>query len=43
MNDTAVDPGTKFLSRLKEIFVETMMQGFGHGEEMFYLEILTII
>jgi len=28
------------MSRLKEIFVETTMQGFGHGEEMFYLEIL---
>lgn len=32
--------GTKILSRLKEIFVETTNQGFGHGEEMFYLEIL---
>jgi hypothetical protein len=37
---THPDPGTKILSRLKEIFVETTMQGFGHGEEMFYLEIL---
>jgi len=37
---TAIDPGTKIMSRLKEIFVETTMQGFGHGEEMFYLEIL---
>jgi len=37
---TAVDPGTKIMSRLKEIFVETTNQGFGHGEEMFYLEIL---
>jgi hypothetical protein len=33
-------PGTQILTRLKEIFVETTMQGFGHGEEMFYLEIL---
>ena len=37
---THPDPGTKILSRLKEIFVNTTMQGFGHGEEMFYLEIL---
>ena len=37
---TAVEPGTKILSRLKEIFVETTNQGFGHGEEMFYLEVL---
>jgi hypothetical protein len=28
------------LSRLKEIFAETTRQGFGHGEEMLYLEVL---
>jgi hypothetical protein len=33
-------PGARIMSRLKEIFVETTMQGFGHGEEMFYLEVL---
>lgn len=32
--------GTPILARLKEIFVETTMLGFGHGEEMFYLEVL---
>lgn len=32
--------GTQVLSRLKEIFVETTDLGFGHGEEMLYLEIL---
>jgi hypothetical protein len=34
------DIGRKILSRLKEIVVETTNMGFGHGEEMFYLEIL---
>jgi hypothetical protein len=33
-------PGTKIMTRLKEIFVETTIQGYGHGEEMFYLEVL---
>jgi hypothetical protein len=37
---TAPTSGTKILTRLKEIFVETTLQGFGHGEEMFYLEVL---
>lgn len=37
---TAPNIGTKILSRLKEVFVETTKQGFGHGEEMFYLEVL---
>ena len=43
---TARDIGIKILTRLKEIFIETTMPkapltyGFGHGEEMFYLEIL---
>ena len=37
---TAPEAGTRILTRLKEIFVETTCQGFGHGEEMFYLEVL---
>ena len=37
---TAPDAGIAILSRLKEIFVETTMAGYGHGEEMFYLEAL---
>jgi hypothetical protein len=37
---TAPDAGARILTRLKEIFVETTLQGFGHGEEMFYLEVL---
>lgn len=32
--------GTKILSRLNEIFEETTLQGYGHAEEMFYLEVL---
>lgn len=32
--------GTKILHRLNEVFVETTTLGFGHGEEMLYLEIL---
>uniref|UniRef100_A0A6C0ESL2 Uncharacterized protein n=1 Tax=viral metagenome TaxID=1070528 RepID=A0A6C0ESL2_9ZZZZ len=32
--------GEKILKRLCEIFVETTKQGYGHGEEMFYLEVL---
>jgi len=32
--------GVKILTRLKEIFIETTELGYGHGEEMFYLEIL---
>lgn len=32
--------GTKILNRLNEIFEETTNQGYGHAEEMFYLEIL---
>ena len=31
--------GRKVLNRLKEIFVETTLQGFGHSEEMLYLGI----
>ena len=37
---TAPDAGISILSRLKEIFVETTQAGYGHGEEMFYLEVL---
>jgi hypothetical protein len=37
---TAIDAGIIILSRLKEIFVETTLAGYGHGEEMFYLEVL---
>jgi hypothetical protein len=32
--------GIKILTRLKEIFVQTTEMGYGHGEEMFYLEVL---
>lgn len=32
--------GIKILTRLKEIFIETTNLGYGHGEEMLYLEIL---
>jgi hypothetical protein len=37
---TSQEAGVPILSRLKEIFVETTMAGYGHGEEMFYLEVL---
>lgn len=37
---TSPEAGVPILSRLKEIFVETTMAGYGHGEEMFYLEVL---
>lgn len=32
--------GIKILNRLNEIFEETTYQGYGHGEEMLYLEVL---
>lgn len=32
--------GVKILNRLNEIFIETTELGYGHGEEMFYLEVL---
>lgn len=32
--------GTSVLTRLNDVFVETTMNGFGHGEEMLYLEVL---
>lgn len=34
------DKNIKILKRLNEIFIETTNLGFGHGEEMFYLEVL---
>lgn len=37
---TGIEIGKKILKRLNEIVVETTLLGFGHGEEMFYLEIL---
>ena len=35
-----LDVGSKILTRLKEVVAETTLAGYGHGEEMFYLEIL---
>lgn len=32
--------GEQILTRLNEVFISTTEQGFGHGEEMLYLEIL---
>ena len=32
--------GQKILQRLREIFQETTIQGYGHGEKMFFFEIL---
>jgi hypothetical protein len=32
--------GKKILNRLNEIFVSTTLDGYGHGEEMFYIEVL---
>jgi len=32
--------GITILNRIKELIVETTQMGYGHGEEMFYLEIL---
>jgi len=37
---TGIETGKKILRRLNENVVETTLLGFGHGEEMFYLEIL---
>ena len=37
---TSADIGIIVLNRLKEVFVETMKMGYGHNEEMLYLEIL---
>jgi hypothetical protein len=32
--------GIRILTRLNELFINTTMHGYGHGEEMLYLEIL---
>ena len=32
--------GEKILTRLNDIFIKTTLEGYGHGEEMFYLEII---
>jgi hypothetical protein len=37
---TNKDVGIKILKRLNDIFEKTTMLGYGHGEEMFYLEVL---
>ena len=37
---TTKEIGVTILTRLNEIFLKTTEQGYGHGEEMFYLEIL---
>ena len=40
MFTTGSEKGIKILERLKEIFIETTENGYGHGEEMLFLEIL---
>ena len=35
-----IEIGKRVLNRLKDIFVETTELGYGHGEEMLYLEVL---
>jgi len=37
---SGIDVGNKILTRLNDIFIETTRMGFGHGEEMFFLEVL---
>lgn len=37
---TGQEIGIKILTRMKELIVSTTHMGYGHGEEMFYLEIL---
>lgn len=37
---TSSELGIRILSRIKELIVSTTEMGYGHGEEMFYLEIL---
>ena len=32
--------GIKIMNRLNDLFVSTTLQGYGHGEEMLYLEVL---
>ena len=35
-----IEVGKKILTRLKDIVMNTTLAGYGHGEEMFYLEVL---
>jgi len=37
---TGIEIGKKILNRLNEIFINTTELGYGHGEEMLYLEVL---
>ena len=37
---TEKEIGKQILNRLNEIFIETTLMGYGHGEEMYYLEVL---
>jgi hypothetical protein len=37
---TGLDIGKQILNRLNEVAIHTTYDGYGHGEEMFYLEIL---
>ena len=37
---TGIEVGRRVLGRVKELVVEATEMGFGHGEEMFYLEII---
>ena len=37
---TGKDTGIKILNELNNVFIKTTLEGYGHGEEMFYLEIL---
>jgi len=37
---TEKEIGIKILNRLNEIFIDTTILGYGHGEEMYYLEVL---
>ena len=37
---TGIDVGKKILNRLNDNFIETTIMGYGHGEEMFFLEII---
>jgi hypothetical protein len=37
---TGIEIGKKILNCLNDIFVKTTIMGYGHGEEMFFLEVL---
>ena len=37
---TGIEVGKKIFKRLNENFIETTNMGYGHGEEMFFLEII---